>query len=103
MDYSEPSIGTVVLSRAGRDKGKYFVVLALTEDRNYALIADGDLRKVAKPKKKKLMHLRVKPVAIPTVKERLYAGERIYDHELRRNLESLGYHGKSSVEDEKKE
>lgn len=47
--------GAVVFSKAGRDKGKKFLVLSL--ENNYAFIADGDLRKVEKPKKKKLIHL----------------------------------------------
>ena len=49
--------GTVVISKAGRDKGNFFIVLK-TED-NYAYIADGNLRKVDRPKKKKLRHLQL--------------------------------------------
>ena len=49
--------GAVVISKAGRDKGNFFVVLR-TED-NYAYIADGNLRKVDRPKKKKLRHLQL--------------------------------------------
>lgn len=51
----EITAGFVVYSKAGRDKGKKFLVLSL--ENNFAYIADGDLRKVAKAKKKKLMHL----------------------------------------------
>lgn len=47
--------GMPVYSKAGHDKGRVFVVLK-TEN-NYAYIADGDTRKIDKPKKKKLMHL----------------------------------------------
>lgn len=50
-------VGSVVQSAAGRDKNRFFVVLAL-EDGGYAYIADGRLRKTEKPKKKKLIHLR---------------------------------------------
>ena len=49
--------GTVVISKAGRDKGNFFIVLK-TED-NYAYIADGNLRRVDRPKKKKLRHLQL--------------------------------------------
>lgn len=48
-------IGSAVCSKAGRDKGRYFAVLSLEDD--FAYIADGDLRKVQKPKRKKLKHL----------------------------------------------
>lgn len=47
--------GTVVFSKAGRDKNNMFIVLSV--DEKFAYITDGDLRKVEKPKKKKLIHL----------------------------------------------
>lgn len=48
--------GTVVLSAAGHDKGGVFAVIGFT-DGETALIADGKIRKLEKPKKKKLKHL----------------------------------------------
>lgn len=48
-------VGSAVRSKAGRDKNRFFAVLSL--DRDYADIADGDLRKLEKPKRKKLKHL----------------------------------------------
>ena len=47
--------GSLVYSKAGRDKGKLFLVLA--EDAGFAYLADGDTRRVIKPKKKKLKHI----------------------------------------------
>ncbi len=47
--------GMVVRSRAGRDADRWCVIVGLQG--NYALIADGALRRLAKPKRKKLMHL----------------------------------------------
>ncbi len=47
--------GMVVRSRAGRDAGRWCVIVELQE--NYAMVADGALRRLAKPKRKKLMHL----------------------------------------------
>lgn len=49
-------IGDLVISKSGRDKGRKLVVTGIT-DENYVLIADGDLRKVENPKRKKLKHL----------------------------------------------
>lgn len=54
----EGVIGSLVKSRAGRDKGRFFVILSI-QDENYVYIADGDLRKIERPKKKKLKHLDV--------------------------------------------
>ena len=49
------AVGTVVISKAGRDKQSKFLTLSV--DNGYAYIADGKTRKVEKPKKKKLIHL----------------------------------------------
>lgn len=46
----------IARSTAGRDAGKYFVVVKLV-DEQYCLICDGKLRKLEKPKKKKVKHL----------------------------------------------
>lgn len=48
--------GCLVESIAGRDKGKLFLVVGLSQTR--ASIVDGDLRKTSKPKLKNLKHLR---------------------------------------------
>ena len=46
------TVGSVAMSAAGRDSGRAFVVLG-EADNDYVLIADGKLRKLEKPKKKK--------------------------------------------------
>ena len=56
--------GDVVVSRAGRDAGRPFVVLSLPEP-DYALLADGKLRTLEKPKRKKLRHTQSAHLAIP--------------------------------------
>ena len=60
MKPSVHELGRVVLSKQGHDKGRAFVVVGLI-DENYVLIADGDSRKLAKPKKKQAKHLIPKP------------------------------------------
>ena len=49
---------TLVVSLAGNDKGKVFVVLK-TVDENYVLYADGRKRRVDNPKLKKIRHIKV--------------------------------------------
>lgn len=49
------TVGMLVYSKAGRDKKNLFLVLEV--ENGYAYIADGDMRKSEKPKKKKLIHL----------------------------------------------
>ncbi len=48
--------GAIVRSKAGRDKFRFFVVVDVIDEK-YCTIADGDLRKIDSPKKKKIMHL----------------------------------------------
>lgn len=48
-------LGRVVLSKAGKDSGSFYVVVS--EENDFAWIADGRLRKVEKPKKKRIKHL----------------------------------------------
>ena len=77
--------GRVVRSKAGRDEGKYFVVIALDGD-EFALVADGDRRGVEKPKRKRLKHLFFTEETISGLQSRLEAGETVENHELRKWL-----------------
>jgi len=86
-----PSIGSVVISKAGRDANRFFVVVGFSEDKKHVLIADGVIRKADNPKKKKLKHISIKGVVIPVIKETLESGGKVFDYELRSHLNALGY------------
>ena len=60
-------LGHLFVSSAGRDKGIICAVVGITDDEGYVLIADGKVRKVENPKKKKLKHL--KPIDQPPLSE----------------------------------
>ena len=77
--------GRIVRSRAGRDEGRYFVVIAL-DGKEFAYVADGGLRGIEKPKRKRLKHLFVTEETISGLQERLEAGGRVENHELRKWL-----------------
>ena len=79
-------VGRVVFSKAGRDAGHYFVVVAVL-DKDHVAIANGCQRKVDNPKKKKIKHL----VAKPEVREKIVAKKRILDAEVRNKLDAIGY------------
>ena len=53
----------IALSLRGRDAGNYFIITEIV-DRDYVMIADGKVRRVEKPKKKKLKHLRIDEYAV---------------------------------------
>ena len=82
-------LGRVVLAKAGRDKGKTFIVVGQL-DHEYVLIANGTNRSVDKPKKKKLKHIELKPNYLDNIREKLLKGQKVLDAEIRKSLESLG-------------
>lgn len=52
----EPERGLIVCAMAGRDKGRYFVVLEAKGAE--VLLADGKTRKLSHPKRKNIKHIR---------------------------------------------
>ena len=56
----EIELGMIVYSKSGRDKGRPFVVTGIEGD--YVYLVDGDMRKLAKPKRKKKIHLQKRAV-----------------------------------------
>jgi len=52
MEDKGMEIGRVVLAKAGRDKGKLFMIVGKVDD-EYVLIANGTNRSIDKPKKRK--------------------------------------------------
>ena len=77
-------VGSVVVSQAGRDEGRTFLVIA-SLDEEYVLISDGRTHKVQKPKKKKRKHLKLSQEPQPHIVQRLEQGG-VEDHEIRKWL-----------------
>lgn len=77
----EAEQGLIVRSKAGRDAGDLFIILRLEGD--YAYIANGDKRKVDCPKKKKLKHLQLTGSLSEFVKNKLKAGVKVTNNEVR--------------------
>ena len=74
--------GSVVRSKAGRDQGRLFLVVEEVDD-DFVMIANGDLRKMDRQKKKRRKHLKPTGTVIQALKDRLSRGEKVEDHELR--------------------
>lgn len=51
-------VGSIAFSKCGRDRNRVFVIVGVS-DEQHVLIIDGRTRKIDKPKKKKLKHLRI--------------------------------------------
>ena len=75
-------IGSVVVSKAGRDQGRLFLVVGEVDD-DFVLIANGDLRKMDRMKKKRRKHLKPTGTVVQALRDRISNGERVEDHELR--------------------
>lgn len=80
--------GQVVYSTAGRDEGRKFIILSII-DHNYVYISDGDLRKVDKPKKKKLKHLKSAGMTAEPIKEKLLSNIKVENFEIKKYIALL--------------
>ena len=81
-------VGRVVLSKQGHDKGRWFVVAGILDEK-HVLIADGQTRKLEKPKKKQCKHLRAKPMQLHEIAAKLLEGKAVLDSEIRKALKAF--------------
>ncbi len=78
-------LGQIVFSKAGRDKGKFFVVVEIIDD-EFVKIADGDVRKLKTAKTKRIKHLKPNGEMLEKIGEKLRNQGQIFDAELRSAL-----------------
>lgn len=81
---SEYVIGQLVISKGGRDKGKFFIVINIEDE--YLYLADGKLRKVETPKKKKIKHVQKVNYVIDEIKEKIQEEGNLNNADLRKAL-----------------
>ncbi len=74
----------IVCVRNGRHEGKYFFVVDMEED--FAEIADGRIRRIEKPKRKKLKHIDFAGRSSNSAAEKLKSGDAVTNSELRKAL-----------------
>ena len=70
-------VGSIVISKAGRDRGRLFLVVEEV-DADFVMIANGELRKLDRLKKKRRRHLKPTGTVIAALRDR-----KVEDHELR--------------------
>ena len=91
MDPGKPEkfqTADVVRSTAGRDQGKLFYVL--DTDDQYLFLVNGKDRPLDKPKRKKCKHVQKVLRSETRVANRLRAGDKVLNSELRRDLAIVG-------------
>jgi len=76
--------GTIVFSKAGHDKGEAMVVLE--SDGEYLTLADGKLRTLEKPKKKKAKHIQPTNTQVEMQPE---CGRALQDADIRKQLRNF--------------
>ena len=84
---SDLIISDVVISTAGRDKGKLFYVIGT--DPVYLILANGKDRTLETPKRKKRKHIQKVLRSETRVAEKLKTGDKVLNSELRRDLAYL--------------
>lgn len=81
-------IGQIIISKAGRDAGRLFIVIDKV-DEQFILLVDGDLRKVDRPKKKKIKHVAKTNRISGFIQKKLKQNEKITNAMVRKEIEEL--------------
>ena len=75
-------VGSIVISQAGRDQGRWFLVVQEV-DADFVMIANGKLRKLDHLKKKRRKHLKPTGLVVEELRARISSGNPVEDHEVR--------------------
>lgn len=88
-------VGNIAVSMAGHDKGNAYVIVK--EDHEYVYLCDGNLKLLERPKKKSGKHVAVnKSFDTGETGRKLFAGEKVYDTEIKRILKLYKMHVKKT-------
>ncbi len=83
-------IGRIATSVKGRDAGRSFIIVG-NIDENYVYICDGILRKLVKPKLKKIKHLKIHQECADGIRQKIEEGKQVFDAEIRSCLTNMGF------------
>ncbi len=82
------SVGQLVRSRAGRDAGRFFLVVGI-QSRQTVMVADGRTRHVSRPKPKNVKHLEVFPIRLNEAEVRFAAPSVVTDRTVAEAIREL--------------
>ena len=83
-------VGSIVLSLRGRDSKRLFIIVSVDEVNGYVYVADGKLRQIQHPKKKKSKHIKVVAKAPDEVTAACQEGS-VTNRKLRETLASFSF------------
>ena len=87
LDIEMLRAGDVVVSKNGRFRGEFFVVLGV--DDGYANLVNGKQRKINNPKRKKIKHLELGLGHSNHIEEKILNGEKVTNNEVRITLSGV--------------
>ena len=73
-------VGSIVKSKAGRDRNKLYCVYKLV-DKDFVELINGSSRKIGNPKRKRTKHLEI--INSSNLKQKLEQGQKIYDSDIK--------------------
>ncbi len=71
----------------GRDSGMYFIVVEA--DEKYVSLVDGTMRKVERPKRKKIKHVEMTEFYIESIAEKITSGKKISNQDVKKALKEV--------------
>lgn len=81
-------LGGLVVSISGRDSGKHFLVVQVVSE-DYIMVSDGDVHKLAKPKRKNRKHVKFLGKRHETIANKLIEGTKVFDSEVYSGIKKL--------------
>ena len=80
-------IGSVVLSKQGRDQNNLYLCVGV--DGQFAYIADGKTHRLCKPKKKNIKHLKHTGDTLDVIAQKLKENKKVFDSEVNSSLRNF--------------
>ncbi|WP_246599365.1 KOW domain-containing RNA-binding protein [Clostridium lacusfryxellense] len=80
-------VGKVVNSKAGRDMHRNFIVVGILNE-EYVFISDGELRRIEKPKKKKVKHLNFTSTVAEEIRNKILSKNEVTNSKIKIFLQS---------------
>jgi large subunit ribosomal protein L14e len=93
---NKATVGQLVIATAGRDTNKKFIITCIIDDQ-YVYISDGDSRKLEKPKKKKLKHLKLIKSVSDEIAQAIQQEKKITNSVITKCIKSLDSYREQEV------
>lgn len=81
-------LGQIVISKAGRDKDKAYMVIKII-DESFLHLVDGYQKNFKKPKRKNIKHVQATNRIAAELVDKISAGTKVNDEEVRKIIQQL--------------